>query len=475
AQPTDKFFGCLPWKTTKPRQHVCEEKGLHAVQDPDGNVWLVCFNVSKVMGIDLEFDSIQAYLEHIFGNPTKARHAVFMTARQNWIDQHNADPSTVKLRTEAALRAFKQLLTKAKSGHRLTKPKRMFVELAQCIEDFERAPADDEIDEEIADGVVTRGVYLLAPGEKKGYHHVEGYVDKQTEQRTLVDDGEQALSDTQVEQKFQLALKATKEKHDKQDKKLAKQPTMDHPLLGILQACSLTSSGRDGPKRVLQGGEGDDGDSDDTSEASKGSDSEQQQESDTSDDENLRASSGNPFAALQASGSAAALKTAAAARPASSKPKPPASEAGGSKKGGEASSVAGRSPATKRTVAAPVDEAQPAKRGRGRPPTSMVNATATGAAAVESLIAEVSRLATESSSTLTFGETHDLSNKEEQKACKAILVKKKADALNIEKSVSALKARLGKLATGSGLDMADALSDLGVIMDTSRPSSSSRR
>lgn len=77
----------------------------------------------------------------------------------------------------------------------------MFVELEQYKKDVgEPTPQDITIEE--IDGVEVKGVCMLAPGEKIGYHHIEDYTDRNIKQQGTVNDGTVELAEGDVQHQW---------------------------------------------------------------------------------------------------------------------------------------------------------------------------------------------------------------------------------------------------------------------------------
>ena len=77
----------------------------------------------------------------------------------------------------------------------------MFVEM-DCYRRDVGEPNPSDIVEEDIDGTVTRGVFMLAPGEKCGYHHVEDYQDRGVLQKTTINDGQVEINDGDIQSQF---------------------------------------------------------------------------------------------------------------------------------------------------------------------------------------------------------------------------------------------------------------------------------
>ena len=112
---------------------------------------------------------------------------------------------------------------------RFIKPRRMFVELPQYELDIGKADPSDIVVEEL-DGVPTKGVYVLAPGEKAGYHHVEDYQDRKIQQRTTINDGTVELQEGDLD--AQWAHMGAQ--FNAQEKKHATTKELTNPLEAIL-------------------------------------------------------------------------------------------------------------------------------------------------------------------------------------------------------------------------------------------------
>jgi hypothetical protein len=145
------------------------DRGLHVIQDPDGQVCLICINVFRVLGKDHEFKNLSAYMEYI--SVDASRHHTFLTAVASYVKLHNSEPGAVRLKNAAGLRRATEVSTEVRHGSRLIKPKKVFVELPEYEKEYQHilgAPSPKDLVTELVDGVRTVGVVMLAPGEKKG-------------------------------------------------------------------------------------------------------------------------------------------------------------------------------------------------------------------------------------------------------------------------------------------------------------------
>ena len=116
--------------------------------------------------------------------------------------QVNKNPDAAKVAGADEVRRAQKLFIQVQSGKRISAPKQMFVELAEFQRDFPRVK-NPKIDYEMISGVRMAGVYVLAPGEQKDYHHVEHYTDRNGLHRTTEDDGTMILTGSQVADKME--------------------------------------------------------------------------------------------------------------------------------------------------------------------------------------------------------------------------------------------------------------------------------
>ncbi|CAK0816591.1 unnamed protein product, partial [Prorocentrum cordatum] len=412
-------------------------------------------------------DSVAKYLEWVFSEAI--RHHNFANSRGIWIQLHNKDPQAVRLKSAEHTNHLKSPLTTHTSGRKT--PGLVFVELPECERDFGNAPEEIQ-STEIIGGVETKGVLMMAPGEKKGYHHVEEYDDKATTTKTVVDHGDVELVGDQVGSKMQATIRASRDKNAAQAKKLEKVKPMAHPLEGIMSGLAKSGFGTSSAassfgKRSRE--EGDDGSDDDGSDGSEGNGSDDASSSSESvSDDGLEQRTSNPLRDLSMAGSAKALERDRAARQAAlgsvapSTGKKATKSPWSSSGGGGAPSPA--PPPQKRALSQPPPALPPAQKRRWRPPTkSLVDATGAGNEAFAKVAAEIAALATEVTQKAVFHETQNLAIKEEAKAFKKIMTAKQNDLAALEKKHTTVQGKLKKL-EGS-FDITDLDCDLKVIDD----------
>ena len=169
ATPDDRCHGRRPWKSYKLRTVHDPERGLVTVDDPDGKLCGICFNVFRIRGalgrlrlanwiwgvrvggfcvrscciqarewvarfsISIEPSVSQHALTHVPGGDNNfssiakyhdwnmaeaGRHQVFLRGVDKFIAMHNADPGGTRIRNVEELRRVNQLFAEAKSASR---------------------------------------------------------------------------------------------------------------------------------------------------------------------------------------------------------------------------------------------------------------------------------------------------------------------------------------------------------------------
>ena len=180
----------LPWKC---HRKVTDRVTSEQVRVPEGRVCLICFNVFRVLGLDAKYGAPKAYVKKVL-TEKQGNHGNFLASRSRWVEEHNDNPSKVRLRDKDALQqAATTLETTSSQGAKLTAPKRQFVLVDHWDEASYGPLSEQTIVERTVFGVVKKGVYRLTG--KVGHYEVEDYDTQALTERTVehVDDGESAL------------------------------------------------------------------------------------------------------------------------------------------------------------------------------------------------------------------------------------------------------------------------------------------
>lgn len=128
-------------------------------------------------------------------------------------------------------------------GSRLVSPKKVFVEMSEYVDLYGTPePADIRSKDIDGSGNLLEGVIMLAPGEKKGHHHIEDYVDTRIEKVDKLADNDNEVVEGQLE-KAQHAMVG--KLHDKL--KHTPKTRMDDVLMRLAGLHRRGDDGEEGP------------------------------------------------------------------------------------------------------------------------------------------------------------------------------------------------------------------------------------
>ena len=106
--------------------------GALVLLDPEGLVCLICFNLYRLLGLDQLYESIKKYLEWCETDPS--RHNGFMSALTKFIENHNANPDSARVKNASDVKIVSDVSAKQMVGSLVANPKKVFVEMADYVE-----------------------------------------------------------------------------------------------------------------------------------------------------------------------------------------------------------------------------------------------------------------------------------------------------------------------------------------------------
>ena len=116
-----------PWRSYK---KVKDRVSGKTVKVPEGKLCLLCFNVYRMLGLDINCGKVKDYVKKVIVDKTdkQANHRNFLAALKTWIDEHNQNREMTRLKDkDAVLKAHTTLTTSKTMGGRLKAPKRLFM------------------------------------------------------------------------------------------------------------------------------------------------------------------------------------------------------------------------------------------------------------------------------------------------------------------------------------------------------------
>ena len=73
------------------------------VKVPEGRVDLICYNVFRMMNLDVKYGSVKEYYRKVV-QEKQGNHGDFLAAVQVWIEKHNSNPTMARLRDTDAIK-----------------------------------------------------------------------------------------------------------------------------------------------------------------------------------------------------------------------------------------------------------------------------------------------------------------------------------------------------------------------------------
>ena len=181
-----------PWRSYK---KVKDRVSGKTVKVPEGKLCLLCFNVYRMLGLDINCGKVKDYVKKVIVDKTdkQANHSNFLAALKTWIDEHSQNREMTRLKDkDAVLKAHTTLTTSKTMGSRLKAPKRLFMLKEDWNEQKYGPLSEQKISERDVFGVRREGVYRLA-GEQ-GHYEVEDFDESALTEQTVEHDGEGPLA-----------------------------------------------------------------------------------------------------------------------------------------------------------------------------------------------------------------------------------------------------------------------------------------
>eukprot|EP00959_Pyramimonas_sp_CCMP1952_P241121 5039112-Pyramimonas_sp.AAC.1 len=127
-----------------------------------GRLCLLCFNVYRLRGYDVDCTNLKAYQDAKVKNPNM--HAPFFAALGKFIRQHNDNPDSTRIKGADAIRNTSKLVAKTTSGSRLIKPRKIWVEMKEYEKNYGKPEEGMETSWKCIDGKVA-ALNLHAPSQ----------------------------------------------------------------------------------------------------------------------------------------------------------------------------------------------------------------------------------------------------------------------------------------------------------------------
>ena len=105
-----------PWRSYK---KVKDRVSGKTVKVPEGKLCLLCFNVYRMLGLDINCGKVKDYVKKVIVDKTdkQANHSNFLAALKTWIDEHSQNREMTRLKDkDAVLKAHTTLTTSKTMG-----------------------------------------------------------------------------------------------------------------------------------------------------------------------------------------------------------------------------------------------------------------------------------------------------------------------------------------------------------------------